>query len=246
MTDYLRSAARTLATCVIAAIAVGCTSIPRLDDAKLVSVGVATSADQARLSQAKEQLAREIFGGASIRDPQNGLLVFSSADYDAYRAYKRDHPELNPWSQSLTEWPWPVLRITFSTSRILFEEDDPNGSRQGLLSFCSGSEIGSGDLLWQGRVLTRGIAGQIKAAAAAGPQMYETFVLYTHATDALPNDTAVMLLPPADDLCLSIFTFANWPVGSTTGTSLRIPKNSVAAALGILPRRIAPRSETAP
>ena len=178
----------------------------------------------------------------TLRYPTKGVIEFS--DYDAFRNYEHDHPELSPLPEHPSKWPWPVLHVTFSTARILLDDEDPDFSRLGELSFCSGTRIGTGDILWQSRVVTHSIAGRIKAAAAAGPQTYEIFVSYTHAS-VHPDRTAATLLPPPDDLCLSILTWKNWPAGPTTGTSLLISRDSVASALGILPRRISPTSETA-
>jgi hypothetical protein len=77
MLACLRFVRRTLGVCLLAAFGSGCSAVPALDDAKLISVEIAKPADLARLNQAREQVVRNSFAGATIRDPQQEVLTFS-------------------------------------------------------------------------------------------------------------------------------------------------------------------------
>jgi hypothetical protein len=236
----------------MALLAAACAS-PPLDDAKLEGVRLATSDDFARCAKADEILSRQMFGGASVRDPQRGLITFGKDDYDAFEDYTRGHPlpfpeALTPRGSCGARGGWPALDISFSTRRHLIETD--HGLPVAALQLCDKDldsrpettpylkgriSVGS-NVMWRGRVVVDQAAGDIDAALTADsqPQSYEIIFPYYYQQ----NNT---LLPPPGDLCLSLTDWSNWPLGGGMGRPLHIDKAAVINALGPLPRDVDPR-----
>jgi hypothetical protein len=221
-----------------------------LDDAQFSAVVVPTAEDMVRRSQAEDSLSRQLFAGATVRDPERGIITFTENDYEAYREYVREHSKLRglPPGQKGRRLELPILRISFFTRRILIE---PAASKtvhiaDGSLYFCDSGDplnnrLASAKIMWRGRFVTNQTAQDIQSALSISPlpQEYEVFVPYTNwdrRSWRAGMETAT-LLPAPGDLCLALVELG-YPLPSTTGRPLRIEKAAVAAALGPLPREI--------
>lgn len=216
---------------------------PRLDDAQLGTVTLATTEDLARLERAKDHRRRHFFAGATFPNPEGGLLTFTKGEYDAFVEYSRKLslgapvPPINP---SI-----PILRITFSTRRLLVEPAPSAAGVSGRLYPCAAGASDdawplSAEIMSRDRFLTQDGAEDIVdyLDASDRPEDYE--VMIHHANwDPVGwkwGAPTMTLLPPPGDLCFALMQI-NWPVWTpTTGKPLRIPEAMINAALGPLPR----------
>ena len=238
----------------IAALAAGCASVAPLDDAHLGEVTLASSEDKARLLQAERQYAVETFGRSTIaRGPYEEPTIFWPGNYDEYLAYIVDHPDsgLTPTSHVLfipQAHKWPLLRLTFTSERQLFTEDDLMPTVD--FNLCGKDKqnhseelhgVGHARILWRDQIVYPPVSSDIAEALENGlkPQEYEIFFEYYYWDYEIDSSGTRwrMLLPLPDDLCASLYQ-QNWPLRPTEGRPLRIDQALVNAAAGPLPRPV--------
>jgi hypothetical protein len=237
----LRCASRYVVSLSLTAVA-ACAAVPSLDDAKLVEVTRASTDDMARNAKAVEVRSREEFGGASFSDGKGHVVAaFSASEFGAYQAYLRNHPDSVPSFHHELTPSWPVLRMAFQSSRVLF---DPDASSMPtvVFRFCGSDGNLPGfrmqQVMWRGGFITPERAQEIDNLIKTGaiPQTYEVFFEYAYWDHKQSQRGApVTLLPLPDDLCIAMHRW-NYPLPASVGHPLRISKEMVNAAVGPLPR----------
>ena len=242
---YLTQICGALASVLIAITVVGCASVVPLDDAELIEVKLATTDDLTRYAQAREIRSREEFAGASFSDGKGHVLAsFSPSEYDRYLAYVREHPDPLRFIHAADLEPkqWPVVRVAFKSSRVLFDPD-ASSIRARLLLCGSNDEKGLGgmrDVIWRDRFITPERARQIEKSLKdeGRPQTYKIFFDYVYwdRGQSRQEGQPVTILPLPDDLCVALHRW-NYPLPSSVGRPLRISKDVINAAVGPLPRQ---------
>ncbi len=237
-----------------AVLAAGCASVAPLDDAKLGELTLASKQDKVRLFGAEAQYALETFGTVSVTQGPGWVpLTFGPEDYDEYLAYIEDHPETGLTAISRSYFvrratKWPLLRLTLTSERQLFIEDDLIPEVD--FNLCSKDKenelealhsVGHPRILWRGQIVHPPVSSDITKALENGlkPQEYEIFFEYFHWDHAIDSSgiRRAMLLSLSADLCISLYE-SNWPLQSTLGRPLRIDRELVNAAVGPLPRPV--------
>jgi hypothetical protein len=218
----------------------GCASAPQLDNVSLVEARLASPVDLERYANARERHSRDIFGGASLSDRQGNRVTFTHNEYDEYRRYTDEHHMLRIEEILPSTWPWPEMKLVLESNHSLsngsglnFYLCDANKRKEQLFGF-------SGQLVWNGRILTptstRQVAELIKAAGQ--PQQYELFFTYVYYQKVHPVEGKSMsLLPLPEDLCVAMKRY-NMPFPTSVGRPMRISKDTINAALGPLLRDI--------
>jgi hypothetical protein len=244
---YLTRICRALTSVLITITVAGCATAAPLDDAALIEVKLATADDLTRYAQAREICSRAEFAGASFSDGKGHVLAsFSPSEYDLYLAYVREHPDPLPIVHAADVEPkqWPVVRVAFKSSRVLFDPDA--SSIPSARFFLCGSNdekglLGMRDVVWRDRFVTPERARQIEKSLKdeARPQTYEIFFDYEYWDRGQPRQQgrSVTLLPLPDDLCVALHQW-NYPLPSSVGRPLRISKDVINAAIGPLPRQL--------
>lgn len=133
---------------------------------------------------------------------------------------------------------WPLIRIAFSTERTLLNPDKWGPVRANLY-ICGADDPrtdwqGRSVVYWQSRAVTRRTGPEIEDARGdtRDAQTYEVFVPYTNWQVI---DDEVIMLPPTDDLCLSIIEQPWW---TAVGRPLRVDRTLALRALPPLPRKL--------
>lgn len=238
----------------VAAALQACASAPPLDDASLVEIALASPEDMSRLESAWDIAKRETFTGVGFPDGRGGSVSFSASEYDEYLAYKEQHPEFKTstsWKRDMPDW--PVIRLEFQSSRVLF---DPDSSSMPHIVFhrCGPTldaerrlyGFGGYDVMWRDRLLVayQSAPRDAKAAleAEGRPQNYEVFFRYTYWNSEEVREAGgpVTLLPLPDDLCVSLER-GHYAALSAVGEPLRIPREKVNDLVGPVPRLLFPK-----
>jgi hypothetical protein len=218
-----------------------------LDEASLIEVKPPSTDDVTRYAKAREIRSREEFAGVSFSDGKGYMSAFSPAEYDQYLAYVREHPEVLAVLHD-PKPKWPVVRVAFESSRVLF---DPDASSMPTVSFylCDSgtkdgrlSGFGTPNVMWHDRfVVSSERAREIDGALRQGdrPQTYEIFFDYVYWDwgQKRQKGQPVTLLPLPGDLCLALHRW-NYALPSSVGRPLRISKDVINAAVGPLPRQL--------
>ena len=233
----MKSLRSTLCSALILA---SCASAPRLDDAQLDNIRVATVEDQQRYEDALNRWRRESFAGASVRDPRRGVITFGPDDYDAWLFYAGVDGLLRTQPTSID---WPKFVVSFSTRRVLVEPGDLPTLR---LYICGDENpIALAGLITRGgRIVTdrdrEAIEHAIQRESRA--QTYEVLIDYTNWDwrQSRNRHDPILLRAPTDDVCLSLVKI-RWPIARPAiGSPLRIPKELIERTTGPLPRIVQP------